>query len=147
MAASAWRVYNEAKKYMLTADADINAATMRVKIIKGGGAATVSNYATSTFASAGSGAAAANMAIKSLASIVVTAGASAKQIKFDAADPVFTASGGDATSCQYGVIGLSGGKAIAWCKLSTAAFNVTSTNTLTLTLNASGIFDLTGGTT
>lgn len=145
MAASAWRVYNEAKKYMLTADADINAATVRVKLVSGASAAAVSDYTKSTFADCGT--AVANTNIITLSAIAVTAGASAKEIKFDADDTIFTASGGNASSVQYAVIGISGGKAIAWCKLSTAAFTVTSGNTLTLQYNASGIFTLTGGTT
>ena len=150
MAASAWRVYNEAKKYLLTADLDINAATMRIKLIKGTAAANVSDYTRSTWASLVGLTAPGNIpgsAVQSLTGLAVTAGASAKEIKFDATDPVFTASGGTATSIQYAVIGISGGKCLAWCKLSTAAFAVTTGNTLTLQFNASGIFTLTGGVT
>lgn len=149
MAASAWRIFSEAKKYLLTADLDINSAAMRIKLVKGTAAANVSNYTRSTFASitgvpsniptAGSGYA--------LAGIAVTALNGSATIKFDATDPVFTASGGDASSIQYAVIGLSGGKALCWCKLSTAAFTVTSGNTLTIQFNANGIFTLSGGTT
>ena len=75
---------------------------------------------------------------KTLTSVVVTAGASAKQIKFDAADSVFTASGGNIGSIMYSVIYASGGKLIAWAKLSTSAFTVTTGNTLTNQYNAAG---------
>lgn len=145
MAASAWRVYNEAKKYMLTADLDLNAATMRIKLVKGTAAANVSAYTLSTFASVTG--LPANTSIKALTSPIVTALNGSATIKFDATDMVFTAGGGDATSVQYAVIGISGGKALAWCKLSTAAFAVTSGNTLTIAFNANGIFTLSGGTT
>jgi hypothetical protein len=148
MAATAWRTYRAAKEYLLTADLDVDSALMRIKIIKTQGAAQVSDYAGITsFASAGSGNPAANMAIKSLGGLDVTTLAGSNTVMFDATDPVFTASGGDATSIQYAVIGISGGKALAWCKLSTATFNVTSGNTLTLTLHANGIFTLHGGET
>ncbi len=148
MAATAWTVYNEAKKYLLTADLDLNAATMRIKLVKGTAAADVSDYTVSQFGDISG--APSNLkapAIKSLTGLLITAGASAKAIKFDATDPIFTASGGNATSVQYAVIGISGGKALCWCKLSTAAFDMTSGNTITSQLNTSGIFTLTGGVT
>jgi hypothetical protein len=84
---------------------------------------------------------------KTLPSITVTAGASAKVIRFDAADLVFTASTASAFSVLYAVIYVSGGKAICWSKLSTSGFSVTATNTLTVGINASGIWELTGGVT
>lgn len=146
MAAGNWFVYNEAKKYMQTADLDLNSALMRIKLVKGTASANVSNFTLSTFASITG--APSNLKAphpKSLTGLLITAGASAKAIKFDATDPIFTASGGNATSIQYAVIGISGGKVLCWCKLSTAAFPITSGNTLTLQLNGSGIFTLTGG--
>jgi hypothetical protein len=80
---------------------------------------------------------------------VVTAGASAKQIKFDADDSVFTASGADIGSIMYSVLrvgtsaGDAAGKLIAWAKLSATVFNVTSGNTLTNQYNALGLFTIT----
>ncbi len=150
MAASAWRVYNTAKIYLLTGDLDLNAATMRIKLIKGTAAANVSDYTRSTWASLVALTAPGNIpasAVQSLTGLVVASGASAKIIKFDATDPVFTASGGSATSIQYAVIGASGGKALAWCKLSASPFAVTTGNTVTVQMNASGIFTLSGGVT
>lgn len=147
MAASAWRVYNEAKKYLLTGDLDLNAGLMRMKICAGTKAAAVSDYTRSTFASLTQLTGNITTPLRTLTNVAVTAGASAKEIKFDFDDEVWTASGGDITSIQYAVIGVSGGKALAWCKLSTAAFAVTSGNTLTIAINASGAFTLTGGVT
>lgn len=145
MAASAWRVYNEAKKYMLTADLDLNAATMRIKLVKATASANVVNYALSTFASITG--LPANTSIKALTSPIVTALNGSATIKFDATDMVFTASGGDATSVKYAVIGISGGKALAWCLLTATPIAITSGNTLTIAFNANGIFTLSGGTT
>ena len=146
MAASAWRVYNEAKKYLLTGDIDLNTSVLSMKIIKGTSAAAVSRYSTSTFASAGT-AVLGNPAVITLTGVAVTTVGSAKQIMFDSTACVFTASAGTVTSCQYAVIGVSGGKALAWCKLSTAAFSVAVGNTLTVTPSATGYFTLTGGIT
>ncbi len=147
MAASKWQVYNEAKKYLLTGDLDLNAGLMRMKLLKGTKAAAVSDYTRSTFASLPHITSALATPLRTLTNVAVTAGASAKEIKFDFDDEVWTASGGNITSIQYAVIGVSGGKALAWCKLSSAAFAVTDTNTLTIQINASGAFTLTGGVT
>ena len=147
MAATAWRIYNEAKKYLLTADLDLNATTVRVKIASGAKAAVISDYTRSTFASLSHITTNLKTAIKSLPGILVTAGASAKEIKFDSTAFIFSASGGTVTSIMYAVIGISDGKALAWCKLSTGVFSLSAGNTLTITPNASGIFTLTGGVT
>ncbi len=147
MAASAWRVYNEAKKYLLTGDIDLNTSLMRMKICKGTKAAAVSDYTRSTFASLTHETTNLTTPLRTLTNIAVTAGASAKEIKFDFDDEIWTASGGAITSVQYAVIGVSGGKALAWCKLSTAAIDIGSGSTLTITINASGAFTLAGGTT
>jgi hypothetical protein len=146
MAASAWRVYSEAKKYLLTADLDLNAGRVKIGIYKA--SSNASTYTLSTFASV---TVKASVGIKTqektLGSITVTAGASAKVIRFDGTNMVFTASTASAFSCLYAVIGISGGKALAWCKMSTSGFSVTATNTLTIAINASGIFELSGGVT
>lgn len=147
MAASAWRVYNEAKKYLITGDIDLNTSLMRMKLLKGTKAAAVSDYTRSTFASLTHETTNITTPLRTLTNIVVTAGTSAKEIKFDFDDEVWTASGGTITSLQYAVIGVSGGKALAWCKLSTAAFSLTDTSTVTIATNASGAFTLTGGIT
>lgn len=147
MAASAWRVYNEAKKYLLTGDIDLNSTIIRVKILAGTKSAAVSNYTRSTFASLTHITTNLGAAIKSLPGLIVTAGASAKEIKFDSTAFIFSASGGAVTSIQYAVIGVSGGKCLAWCKLTTSVFSLSDGNTLTITPHSSGIFTLTGGTT
>ena len=61
---------------------------------------------------------------------------------------VFSASTiGDISSIQYAVIYESvSGKLLCFCRLSTAAFSVTTGNTLTIS-NASGVFVLSGGAT
>ena len=147
MAASAWRVYNKAKKFLMTGAIDLDTSAMRMKIMKGTKAAAVSDYTRSTFASLTHMTSNITTPLRTLTNVAVTAGASAKEIKFDFDDEVFTASGGNLSSVQYAVIGVSGGAALAWSKLSTAAFDVTSSNTLTIAIHESGAFTLTGGTT
>ena len=147
MAASAWRVYNEAKKYLLTGDIDLNTSLMRMKLCASSKAAAVSDYTRSTFASLTHFASNITTPLRTLTNIAVTAGASAKEIKFDFDDEIWTASGGALSAVQYAVIGVSGGKALAWCKLSTSAIDISSGSTLTITINASGAFTLTGGVT
>ena len=144
MAASLWQVYNSAKRNLLNGTFDLDTNVLRLKLANGTGAANVSNYARSTFASIS--ASVANMTHKTLAALSVTVGASAKVARFDVGDVVLTA-GGAVTSVQYAIIGVSAGKALCWCKLSTVAFSVSSGNTLTITINNSGVFELTGGTT
>ena len=147
MAASKWQVYNEAKKWLLTGQIDLDTSAMRIKLCAASKSAAVSNYTRSTFASLT--AISTNLkgtALRTIAGIVVGSVGSAKQYMFDATANVFTASGGN-FSVQYAVIGVSAGKCLAWCKLSSAAIAVTSGNTLTITPSATGFFTLTGGTT
>jgi len=140
MAASAFQLYNEAKKYLLTADIDLNAALLKAQLHKS--TSNASTFTLSTLASVTVPVTGGGYAAKTLASVAVTAGASAKQIKFDAADLVWTATGSAIVSIMYLVIGVSGGKALCWSKLTTAVFTLSTGNTLTVQFNASGIFTL-----
>jgi predicted Zn-dependent protease len=147
MAASKWLVYNSAKEFLLDGTIDLDTSAIRMKIVKGTSAAAVSDFTRSTFASAGTGVTwSGSTTVRTPGTLDVTVGASAKARKFDFDDVVFTASGA-LTSLQYAVIGVSNGKAIAWCKMSSAAFSVGAGSTLTVQINASGVFELTGGIT
>jgi hypothetical protein len=82
---------------------------------------------------------------KALATEVWTAGTSAGQIKFDAADPIWTATGGAINSIKGCVLFMSGAAAgschaLAFASLTSTAFNLASGNTLTLQFNTAGIF-------
>ena len=144
MAASAFTFYNEAKKYIGNGTIVLGTAAFKLKLTTS--ASNASTFTLSTFASitgeiGTSGGYVANG--KALASMVWTVGASAKQYKFDADDLIWTATGGPLTNVKFGVIGLSGGKALCWSKLSTSQFTVTIGNTLTIAFNSAGIFTLT----
>jgi len=138
----AYTLYNESKKYLNTGQIDLDTNNLFSKLFKSTSNAstyTLSNTSELTNPVSGGG----YTGQKALTSVVVTAGASAKQIKFDAADVIYTASGGNVGSIMYDVIFASGGKLICWAKLSTAAFTVTSGNTLTNQFNSAGIFTIT----
>lgn len=145
MAASKWQVYHEAKKYFLNGGIDLDSAAIRMKLVKGTGAAAVSNYTRSTFASAGTAVTVSgNTTVRTPAALSVKQLNGSQTISFDSDNVVFTASGSQ-TSIQYAVIGVSGGYAIGWCKLTTSPVSLGAGSTLTITINASGYFTLTGG--
>jgi hypothetical protein len=143
MAASAWLLYNEAKKYIGNGTVQLGVTALKMKLTSS--ASNASTFTLSTFASitgeisARGGYVAGGRALGGLA---WTVGASAKQYKFDSTDLVFTASGSSLINVKFAVIGVSGGKALCWSKLSTAQFTVTSPNTLTVQQNAAGIFTM-----
>ena len=144
MAATAFALYNEAKKYIGGADLDLNGATFKLKLCTSASNAetlTLSTFASVTSEISATGGYAANG--KALADVVLTVGASAKQYKFDATDLVFTASGAALNNIKYAVIGVSGGKALCWSKLTTSQFTLSTNNTLTIAFNTAGIFTLT----
>jgi hypothetical protein len=143
MAATAWLLYNEAKKYIGNGTVQLGVTALKMKLLTS--ASNASTFTLSTFASitgeisARGGYVAGGRALGGLA---WTVGASAKQYKFDSTDLVFTASGSSLINVKFAAIGVSGGKALCWSRLSTAQFTVTSPNTLTVQQNAAGIFTM-----
>lgn len=67
--------------------------------------------------------------------------------KYTTAGLVFTASGASLKNIRFAVIRTStsatGGKLLCYCSLSSAAFSITSPNTLTILPAAGGVFTLT----
>ena len=144
MAASAFTFYNKAKKYIGNGTLQLGTSAFKMKLTTS--ASNASTFTLSTFASITSEIGTSGGYVaggKALASMTWTTGASAKQMAFDAADLVWTATGGPLTNVKYGVIGVSGGKAMCWSKLSTSQFTVTIGNTLTIQFASAGIFTLT----
>jgi hypothetical protein len=144
MAATSFTLYNTAKKYIGNGTIVLGTAELRVKLCTS--ASNASTFTLDTFASvdneisARGGYAAGG---RSLQSMTWTVGASAKQYRLDAADLVFTASGSALNNVKFAVIGVNGGKALAWSKLSASQFTVASPNTLTIQFNTAGILTLT----
>jgi hypothetical protein len=147
MAAGAWTVYYEAKKYIGSATLNLTTAKRITLHTSASNAATatlsiyseLTNEVTSGNGYSTSG--------KSLASITWTQGASAGQIAFDAADVVWTGTGGSIANIKYAVIsnvsGGASGKLLCRSTLTSAQFTLASGNTLTIAMNSSGILTLT----
>lgn len=147
MAASAWVIYNESKKYLLQGDIDLNAATLRMGLYT-----SASNAATATLSrhdqvtnevTEGNGYSSSGKAL----TYTWTAGASASEYRLDATAVIWTATGGSIANIKYAVIfqeGASAGarKLLCYSQLSTAQFTVTIGNTLTISTPANGIFEL-----
>lgn len=137
MAASAFNMYNNSKRYLVDGTLDLDTDTIVASLYK-------SDSNASTF----------TLSLSSELTNPVTTGGYAPQTLViaisdnglstgvDATDLVWTASGADMTSVQFLAISESGGKLVCWCALSTAAFSVTSGNTLTVTFDAAGIFTM-----
>ena len=158
MAATAWQLYNSAKKYigngtitlgagvfkMVLAKAASNASTFTLSAYGGGGALT---SVTNEIAAAGGYVAGGRNLVPATAQW--GEGASAKQQKFtmSAVGLAFTASGASLVDIKYAIIrnstGAGAGKLLCFCQLSSSNFTVTSPNTLTVLPAATGIFTLT----
>ena len=147
MAAQAWKVYNKAKGKIGGGTIDLPGA-IRMALVT-----SASNFATATislFGSVSSQVTSGNgysSSGKALASETWTTGTSAGQWKLDAADPVWTATGGNIANIKAAVLFMSGASAgachaLAYASLTSSQFTLASGNTLTIQFNASGIFTL-----
>ena len=147
MAAGAWTVYNEAKKYI--GNATLNLSTAK-RITLHTSASNANTATLSVFSeltgevTSGTGYCSSG---KALASIVWTALASAGSYALDAADVVWTGTGGTIANIKFAVIsntsGGASGKLLCRSQLTSAQFTLASANTLTLQFNAAGIITLT----
>lgn len=143
MAATAWSIYNKAKKKLGNGTIQLGTNVLKVQLHTS--ASNASTFTLSTAASVSNEVSNGNgytTGGKSLTSVTWTTGASAKQYRLDAADPVWTATGGTIANIKFAVIKNSAGQALCWSRLTTSQFAVATGNTLTLTLNTSGIFTL-----
>lgn len=142
MAATAFVLYNKAKKKIGNGSIVLGTTALKVKLTNS--ASNAETLTLSTIASVSGEISARGGYVaggRALASVIWTVGASAKSYKLDALDLVFTASGSALNNVKYAVIGAST-HALCYSKLSTAAFTVTTNNTLTLQWNALGILTL-----
>ena len=155
MAASAWQLYNEAKKYIGNGTITLGAGVFKMVLAKAASNAstfTLSAYSEITNEIAGS--AGTNGYIQGGRNLVPataqwTVGASAKQMKFTMSSIglAFTASGASLVNIKYAILrnstGATAGRLLCWCQLSSSQFTVASPNTLTVLPAATGIFTLT----
>ena len=152
MAASAWQLYNSAKKYIGNGTITLGAGVFKMLLATSASNAstfTLTAYSQITNEIAATGGYTTGGKNLVPATAYWTVGASAKQMKFTMSTVglAFTASGASLTNIKYAVIrnstGATAGRLLCFCQLSSSQFTVTSPNTLTVLPAATGIFTLT----
>jgi len=148
MAATAWAFWNESKHRICNGDINLSAGPFRLALYSSAASGSI-NTATITIQSEiGSecSGGAYNAGGLTLSGVTWGAGASAGQQRFDTTDAIFTASGSAISNVRFGVvvrsIDATSGYLLCWSALSTAQFDVTTGNTLTVQMNANGLFTL-----
>tara|TARA_B100000497_G_scaffold86227_1_gene96128 strand:- start:328 stop:786 length:459 start_codon:yes stop_codon:yes gene_type:complete len=152
MAASAWQLYNEAKKYIGNGTITLGAGVF--KMVLATAASNASTFTLSAYSEITNEVAAAGGYVTGGRDLVPataqwTVGASAKQMKFTMSSVglAFTASGASLVDIKYAILrnstGAAAGRLLCWCQLSSSNFTVSSPNTLTVLPAATGIFTLT----
>ena len=148
MAASAWQLYNDGKRYIGNGTIQLGVGNFKMALFTS--ASNASTFTISTFASLTREISATGGYVTGGKALVPatgqwTVGASAKQMKFtySTVGLTFTASGASLNNIKYAVIYQSGGKLLCFCQLSSAQFTVSSPNTLTVLPAATGVFTLT----
>ena len=154
MAVGTWKIYAKAKFYMGNGNITLGAGVFKMSLHRTAASTNIIVLSTrSTFASIGNeisarGGYAANGRNLPPATGSWVVGASAKQYKFTytAAGLVFTASGSALNQIRFALIrnstGPGAGKVLCFASLSSAEFNITSPNTLTILPAATGVFTL-----
>ena len=159
MAASAWALYNEARRFLM--DGTIQLSTTNIDLHLGvtAGSADITNEALTTLGSvmsAGNEVASGNGYTQSGLLITDTwaTGDSAGQMRWDMSDVIITATTGSIPNIRYAVLiarTQDSGKntanvPIAYAALTTIQFTLNTGSTLTIATPAGdGIFELSGG--
>lgn len=155
MAATAWQLYNTAKRYIGNGTIELGAGNFKMALFRT--SSNASTFTLSTFASLTSQISATGGYVSGGKALVPatgqwTTGASAKQMKFtySTVGLTFTASGASLNNIRYAVITYGASAAVAsarklvcFCQLSSSNFTVSSPNTLTVLPAATGVFTLT----
>ena len=155
MAASAWQLYNDGKRYIGNGTIELGVGNFKMALFRT--SSNASTFTLSTFGSLTAQISATGGYVDGGKALVPatgqwTTGASAKQMKFtySTVGLTFTASGSSLNNVKYAVIthGASAGvasarKLLCFCQLSSSQFTVTSPNTLTILPAATGVFTLT----
>jgi len=147
MAASAWTIFDRAKHKIATSTMPLSGGVFRLSLHRTSASANLVGDIT-IFTSVGDQCSGGGYAAVTLAGVAWTNGASAGQQKWDVTDPIITASASTLSAVRYAVIRLSAGATtsghlLCYAALSTAEFNVTTGNTLTIQMASTGVFTLT----
>jgi hypothetical protein len=154
MAATAWQLYNDGKRYIGNGTIELGVSNFKMALFRTSASALINNLTLSTFGSLSSEISATGGYTAGGKALVPgtgqwTVGASATQMKFtySTVGLTFTASGAPLTNVRYAVIYKDGvgsaAKLLCFCALSSAQFTVVSPNTLTVLPAATGVFTLT----
>ncbi len=154
MAAGTWKVFGKAKQHIGNGTITLGAGVFKMSLHRASASAALLLLSTnSTFASIPGEISAVGGYVAGGRNLVPATGlwgsVSAKAMKFyyTTAGLVYTASGASLNNIKYAVIrnstGAGAGKILCYCTLSTAAFTVSSGNTLTISPAANGVFTLT----
>jgi hypothetical protein len=148
MAAQAWGIYNLAKKKIGNATLNLASAAYRMTLhTSASNAATFTLGVQNSLTGEVTEATGYSSSGKALATEVWTVGASAKSYKFDADDPIWTATGGTIANIKFAVIWASAAASanrhlLCRASLTSTQFTLSSGNTLTLQLNSLGVFTM-----
>ena len=150
-AAGKWKLYESAKEYIGDGTIDLDDNTMKVALFLS--TSNVNTLSIATLSAATNQVATAFGYTAGGVTVAATWVRSGGTTTFDCADAVWTAAGGSITA-RFGVLYRSGtvnavvDALVAVCLLDTAPADVTATdgNTLTIAMNASGLFTLSGAT-
>lgn len=148
MAVGTWKLYTRAKRLLAgSGGIQLSVNNFKLGLFRASASASIlkiSNGGISTYGSvSGEISATGGYAAggKALAGIKWTVGASAKQMKW-----LYTTAGlvisGPLNNIKYAAIKNSAGKILCYCTLSTAAFSISTGNTLTITPASTGVFTL-----
>jgi hypothetical protein len=150
MAVGAWTFYNKARKNLGAGSIPLanSMSTLRVSLFT-----SASNAATATLSTIGSvtneltEANGYSSSGKALGTVTWTAGASAGQYRLNSSTLVWTATGGAISNIKFAVIWYNGASAgarklLLRSTLSTSQFTLSQNNTMTITMAATGIFNL-----
>ena len=139
MAAGAWTFTNAGRTSLLNGDFDLDSDTFKIALFQ-----STSNIGSgsTTYAGLTNEVANANGYTTGGASTTVSLSGTTT-VTVDATDVTWTASGGSITA-RFAVLYEVGGTVLCYCLLDSTPADVTATtgNTLTVTINASGVFTL-----
>lgn len=143
MAAGAWKVNPNAKVHLGNGTFDLDAAVFNLTLASVGASANILTGAVSVFTSLGSQCTGGGYAAGGNTLSTNTFSLSGQNGKFDSSDWIVTGSIG---SIKYAYImqsvSATSGFLLCYSTLSASGFDLTGTNTLTIQMNASGIFTL-----
>lgn len=145
MPAGNWIMYNSAREYIGDGSIDLDTNTFKLMLVTNSYTPSASHTQKSDVTNEvanGNGYTSGGATLSS-----VTWAHSGTTATFDAADPSWTASGGNIGPFRIGVIyddTSASDLLVAYCILDSSDITVTSGNTFTIQLNASGILTLSG---